>query len=98
MDATISVSREEAAACLDAAWEETGPSDHPYTTVYRDAADDIVERAIGRRTSVAEHLDADWLIARPEGRIRLRPDHVETGADGPVVQRLRTGRATEEDR
>ena len=60
--------------------------------VYRDAADDIVERAIARRASGAELLDADWLIARPEGRIRLRPDHVEIGADGPVVRRLRTGR------
>ena len=92
VDAATPISGEEAAARLDAAWKETGPRDHPYATVYRDAADDIVERAIARRASGAELLDADWLIARPEGRIRLRPDHVEIGADGPVVRRLRTGR------
>ena len=92
VDAAIPVSGEEAAARLDAAWKETGPSDHPYATVYRDAADDIVERAVARRASGTEIVDADWLIERPEGRIRLRPDHVEVGAEGPVVRRLRTGR------
>ena len=92
VDTANPISWEEAAACLDAAWEETGPSDHPYATVYRDAAEGIVERAIVRRASGAELLDADWLIARPKGRIRLRPDHVEIGTNGPVVRRLRTGR------
>ena len=92
VDAAIPVSGEEAAARLDAAWEETGPSDHPYATVYRESADGIVERAIARRASGAELVDADWVIARREGRISLRPDHVEIGSDGPVVRRLRTGR------
>ena len=92
VNAATTVSGEEAAARLDAAWEEIGPSDHPYATVYRDAADDIVERAVARRASGAQILEADWQIERAEGRIRLRPDHVEVSADGPVVRRLRTGR------
>ena len=92
VDAATSVSPEDATARLDAAWEEIGPSTHPYATVYRDAADEIVERAVVRRASGREILDADWLIQRPQGRIRLRPDHVEVGPDGPVVRRLRTGR------
>ena len=92
MDAAVPVSREEAAARLDAAWEQIGPTDHPYATVYRGAADEIVERAVARRAGGREILDADWLIVRSEGRIRLRPDHVEVGPDGPLVRRLRTGR------
>ena len=91
-EAATAVSREEVATRLDAAWEEIGPVDHPYSTVYRGAADEIVERAVARRGGGGEVLDADWLIARPEGQIRLRPDHVERGVDGPVVRRLRTGR------
>ena len=96
VDSATPVSREDAAARLDAAWAEIGPSTHPYATVYRDAADEIVERAVARRASGREILDADWLIQRPEGRIRLRPDHVEVGPDGPVVRRLRTGRPPKE--
>lgn len=92
VDAATPVSGEEAAARLDAAWEEIGPSDHPYATVYRDAANDIVERAVAHRVSGVRILDADWLIERPDGKIRLRPNHVEIGPDGPVVRRLRTGR------
>ena len=60
--------------------------------MYREAADEIVERAVARRAGESEILDADWLILRPEGRIRLRPDHVEVGPEGPLVRRLRTGR------
>ena len=85
-------SQEEAKARLDAAWEETGPVNHPYATVYRQAADEIVERAVVRRAGGTEILDADWRIERPGGQIRVRPDHVEKGVDGPVVRRLRTGR------
>ena len=92
MDAVTAVSREEAAARLDDAWEELGPVDHPYATVYRNAADDIVKRAVGRRAGGAEILDVEWLIERPGAQIGLRPDHVERGVDGPIVRRLRTGR------
>ena len=86
------VSREDARARLDAVWEEIGPHDHPYAPIYREAAEGILEHAVARRAGGAELLDADWKIKRPEGRIRLRPDHVEKGSDGPVVRRLRTGR------
>ena len=95
-DAATTVSPEDAVARLDATWEEIGPSTHPYATVYREAADEIVERAVARRASGREILDVDWLIQRPEGEIRLRPDHVEVGPDGPVVRRLRTGRPPKE--
>ena len=93
MQAGAKVSREDARAQLDAVWEEIGPHDHPYAPIYREAAEGIVERAVARRASGAELLDADWKIERSGGWIRLRPDHVEKGPDGPVVRRLRTGRA-----
>ena len=91
-EAATTISHEEAKAQLDAAWNEIGPVDHPYAMVYRHAADEIVGSAVARRSSGAEILDADWRIKRPEGQIKVRPDHVEKGVDGPVVRRLRTGR------
>ena len=92
VDAAVSVTIEEAAERLNAAWAQRGPTDHPYASVYREAAEEIVERAVARRAGGREILEADWLIKRPAGRIRLRPDHVEVGPDGPLVRRLRTGR------
>lgn len=92
VQAAAEVTREEAMARLDTSWQDIGPADHPFASVYREAADDIIERGLARRASGAEPLDADWVIARSGGRIRVRPDHVEHGPDGPVVRRLRTGR------
>ena len=91
LDTGTEVSHDVAKARLEVTWDEIGPADHPYASVYREAADKIVERAIARCTSGAEVLEADWQIERPGGRIRLRPDHVERTSDGIVVQRLRTG-------
>ena len=90
--ATTRVSHEEAKTRLAASWEEIGPTSHPYATVYWSAAEDIVKRAVDRRASGGEILDADWLIERPEGQIRLRPDHVERRENQSLVRRLRTGR------
>ena len=92
MEADTQVSHNEAKARLDTAWKEIGPADHPYAKVYREAADGIIERAIARRVDGVELLDANWQVIRANGRIRVRPDHVERGVDGPVVRRLRTGR------
>lgn len=84
--------REQALARLEDSWATVGPVDHPYAQVYWKAAVAIVERALARRATGGEVLDADWHIQRPDGRIRVRPDHVETGPAGAVVRRLRTGR------
>ena len=86
------VAIDEAFKQLRAAWEEIGPSDHPYSPVYLTNAEAIIERAISRRAGKVEIVEADWQIERPGGRIRLRPDHVEIGPEGPVVRRLRTGK------
>ncbi len=92
MEAGTEVSSKEAKAKLELAWDEIGPVDHAYATVYREAADEIVDRAVFRRAGGETILDADWQIRRPGGRIRLRPDHVESGPGGAIVRRLRTGR------
>ena len=92
MEVKTKVSSKDAKTRLDAVWDEIGPVDHPYALVYREAADGIIERAIARRASGAELLDADWRIKRTGGQIRVRPDQVERRLDGLVVRRLRTGR------
>ena len=92
IEASKAVGIDEAFRQLKEAWEEIGPADHPYSSMYRKNAEAIVERAISRRAGKVEIVEADWLIDRPGGRIRLKPDHVEIGPDGPVVRRLRTGK------
>jgi superfamily I DNA/RNA helicase len=92
LDPSEAVTREQALVRLGESWANIGPADHPYAQVYWNAAVAIVERAVARRAAGGEVLDADWHIERPDGRIRVRPDHVETGPAGPVVRRLRTGR------
>lgn len=91
-EAGAQVEHVEAIKRLNVAWEEIGPTDHPYAKIYREAADGIVERAVARRATGATLIDADWIIDRPNGQIRIRPDHVENGPNGMIVRRLRTGR------
>lgn len=86
------ITREQALDRLKGYWAEIGPSDHPYANVYLNAAVAIVERAVTRRATCGGVLDAEWHIERPGGRIRVRPDHVESGPEGLIVRRLRTGR------
>jgi hypothetical protein len=92
LDPAAPVTREQALAQLEKSWAAIGPVDHPYALVYWKAAVAIIERALARRAAGGEVLDADWHIERADGRIRVRPDHVETGPAGSVVRRLRTGR------
>ena len=92
VDAATAVSREKAAARLDDAWEELGPVDHPYATVYRNAADDIVKRAVARRAGGAGNTRCRLAdrAAGSEDKVAARPRR--EGVDGPIVRRLRTGR------
>lgn len=92
LDPSEAVTREQALARLGESWAQIGPVDHPYAQVYWNAAVAIVERAVARRAAGGEVHDTDWHIERPDGRIRVRPDHVEVGAAGAIVRRLRTGR------
>ena len=92
IEASKAVGIDEAFRQLKTAWEEIGPADHSYSSLYRKNAETIIERAISRRAGKVEIVEGDWQIERPGGRIRLRPDHVEISPEGPVVRRLRTGK------
>lgn len=92
IEASKAVGIDEAFRQLKTAWEEIGPAEHPYSSVYQKSAEAIIERAISRRAGKVEIVEGDWQIERPGGRIRFRPDHVEIGPEGPVVRRLRTGK------
>lgn len=92
LDPANPVTREQALAQLEKFWAEIGPVDHPYASVYWNAAVAIIDRALARREAGGDVLDADWHIERTHGRIRVRPDHVGRGPAGTIVRRLRTGR------
>jgi ATP-dependent DNA helicase UvrD/PcrA len=92
IEASKAVGIDEAFRELRTAWEQIGPADHPYSRIYQKNAETIIERAIARRAGKVEIVEMDWQIKRPAGQIRLKPDHVEIGEDGPVVRRLRTGK------
>lgn len=92
LDPAAPATREQALAQLEESWAAIRLVDNPYALIYWKAAVAIIERALARCAVGGEVLDADWHIERAEGRIRVRPDHVETGPTGPVVRRLRTGR------
>jgi hypothetical protein len=86
-----------AASRLDDLWAEDGPKGHPYETLYRTAADQLVARAIahtmGQRGRTSQ---PDWTLTLSHGRVTFTPDHVEiideNGAVTVIVQRMRTGR------
>ena len=78
-------------------WENTGPKGHPYETLYRSAADQLIARAVahtlGQRGRTSQ---PDWTLTLSHGRVTFTPDHVEiiddNGIVTVVVQRMRTGR------
>ena len=45
--------------------KRSGPTDHPYEMVYREAADAIIKRAIAHRVGGVELLDANWEVETP---------------------------------
>ena len=105
-EAPTALGREEAMARLNASWQEVGP-DAP---VYRETAEGIIERALTRRASGAKPLDADWVITRPGGQIKLsntngprgsptapQPDPAARPRDCPIgIKRFRAAGATGE--
>jgi DNA helicase-2/ATP-dependent DNA helicase PcrA len=87
------VDEADAHAHLAVQWEEKGPRNHPYETMYRDQAALLVARAVQWMTA-GEHRMAQesWEVPLQYGRVRFTPGMIEVADQEVVVGRLRTGR------
>ncbi len=95
---------DEAAALaqLAAVWKEQGPLNHPYETIYRRQAEEMVIRAINHLNRPRGHiLRPEWEIQLTHGRVRFKPDYLELSDQSSqasvLIQRLRAGRPTESE-
>ena len=84
---------------LTETWEEHGPRNHPYESLYHRAAMTMVLRAVNRPTrSHGPAARPTWEVPLPRGHVQFTPDHVETLDDGTeIVERLRTGRPSKSE-
>jgi DNA helicase-2/ATP-dependent DNA helicase PcrA len=93
----------DAHAQLAVLWEEKGPRDHPYETMYREQAALLVARAV-RWATAAEppSVQEAWEVPLLYGRVRFTPDMIEVADHDTnasvVVRRLRTGRVGSSER
>lgn len=91
--------RDAARARLGEAWDTLGPKDHPYADMYRERAEEMLERLM--ETVVLDGVPADlpkWEVPLERGVVRLSPDHASAGEGGaPRALRLRTGRASKKE-
>lgn len=84
---------------LDEVWAVSGPVDHAYESMYKEAAHAMVRRGVAELTTLGVLSERpEWEVALPNGRVRVTPDHLVVEADGtPTVYRLRTGRLGKEE-
>lgn len=88
---------------LTAAWEEGGPRNHPYETIYRQHADLLVSQAFARCVQSAGQTGRPtWEVPLTYGTVSFTPDFTEvrqgTAGESIVVQRWRTGRLSQSER
>jgi len=93
----------EAAAAqqqLAEVWAERGPLDHPYESIYRESASEMVARAVAARTESYKPLPREpFAIPLEHGRVIFTPDHIEQHENGSVVfLRQRTGRISTDEK
>lgn len=97
------VNNEEIArAYLAEVWQTQGPVGHPYESIYRDKAYEMVMNAFRRQQLPGMHTaQTEHEISLDNGRIKLKFDYAEligNGSDAElVVRRLRTGRPTKSE-
>lgn len=89
----------EAARRLDETWQQRGPREHPYESLYRAAAEALVTTAVegaARRRGRQTQSRPEWAVALPNGTVIVAPDEVdladEHGRPAVVVRRVKTGR------
>jgi hypothetical protein len=84
---------------LDEVWNQRGPKDHLHESEYRRVAETMVRRAIGeawrppRRTEVQPR----WEVPLSHGIVPVTPDRVVERDDKVILQRLRTGKPTQNE-
>lgn len=93
---------EIARAYLAEVWQTQGPVGHPYETIYRDKAYEMVMNAFRRQRLPGAHAaQTEHEISLNNGLIRLKFDYAELIGNGSdtelVVRRLRTGRPTKSE-
>lgn len=77
---------------LDAYWVQIGPSDHPLSPLYKEAAMRILVQASSRPASGAR-ISEELLVAIDSHTIKLSIDELEKRPNGEtIIRRLRTGR------
>ncbi|HET9495138.1 MAG TPA: UvrD-helicase domain-containing protein, partial [Chloroflexia bacterium] len=97
-DAGRAVTLESARQRLSEVWAEAGLAGYVYEDIYREQAEQMVERGLDRLQSIPPGQDESrWWVDLPAGGVLVEPDHVEVEPGPPEtvrVMRLRTGRPT----
>jgi len=81
-------------------WDEKGPKGHAYEGIYFEQAQTMISRAFGRlKSSAGDFLQPEWELNLSNGRVLVRPDHIELIEEGEklhvIVHKLKTGRPSE---
>ena len=84
MEAGTEVSSEEAKAKLDLAWDEIGPVDHAYATVYRDAADEIETALFSAAPVGGQYWMLNGKFSAREGRLGYDPITLKSDRTGQL--------------
>ncbi len=92
-----------AQAHLTANWEVKGPRDHPYKTIYRRNAEEMVTRTLGRFSQLRGKATRPvWEVPLKRGHVRFTPDSIEIIEDNTglsvLIRRLRTGHLSQSER
>lgn len=84
-------------------WNDKGPKGHAYEGIYFEQALTMVSRAFERlKTSDGDFSQPEWELPLRNGRVLVRPDHIELieEADGSrqlVAYKMKTGRPSDEE-
>jgi superfamily I DNA/RNA helicase len=97
-DAGRVISLESALKHLSKVWREEKLPGYVYEDIYREQAEQMVERGLDRLQAIPPGQDESrWWVELPAGGVLVEPDQVEVDPGPPTtvrVMRLRTGRPT----
>jgi DNA helicase II / ATP-dependent DNA helicase PcrA len=95
--ASLAERQEGACARLENDWEQIGPRGHAFESIYRAAAEKMLATAIDLMEGVS--LPPEVSLTLGGGVVvSCRADHVSSHAGGLVIQRLKAGRLSKEER